>query len=153
MENYRCLIVISKPVRTVYDALTTAKGIQNWWTQTCEVGARVGTICIFRFGKTYSVMQIEKLERDSEVRWRCLEQYIHAPELARCNEWVGSKVRFRLTATSPETSLLDFEHVGLTPKLHCYSLSQDGWDHFLKRSLKAYVETGEGHPFKIDPAM
>ncbi|HZV33570.1 MAG TPA: hypothetical protein VFB72_03265, partial [Verrucomicrobiae bacterium] len=92
------MILITAPVRPVYEALTTVKGIQGWWTKTCEVGARVGTLSIFRFGQTYHVMQIEKLERDLEVRWRCLEDYHHVRELTRWNEWVGTKVRFRLSA-------------------------------------------------------
>lgn len=148
MDDYVCKVMIEGPAGAVYDALTTAAGLQGWWTTTCEVGERVGTLLIFRFGATYNVMQIEKLEPAAEVRWRCLEQFHHAPgQLARSDEWVGTTLQFRLASPTPGRTLLEFEHTGLTPGLECYTICERGWDHFLKHSLKNYIETGKGQPF------
>lgn len=148
MQCYRCKSVIEGPVTAVYDALTTSVGLQGWWTKTCEVGQRVGTISIFRFGKSYNMMAIERLAPSGEVRWRCLEQYHHAPgQFKRNDEWVGTTLAFRLAQQTPGRTVLEFEHAGLTPNLECYAISEQSWDHFLKRSLKQYIEQGKGEPF------
>lgn len=147
-ESYGCKLEIHAPANTVYDALTTSKGLQAWWTKTCEVGERVGTISIFRFGKTYNMMVIEKLARPSEVRWRCIEQYHHAPgQLERKDEWVGTTLTFRLHSPTPGQTLLEFQHAGLTRNLECYAICEKGWENFLKCSLKNYIEIGKGEPY------
>lgn len=148
MKHYSCRVVIEGPVAAVYDALTTETGLQGWWTKTCEVGKRVGAQSTFRFGRTHNVMRIERLDPEREVCWHCVEQFHHAPgQLSRPDEWKGTTVVFRLTSQTPGRTLLDFEHQGLNPQLECYALCRQGWDHFLKKSLKEYVETGRGGPF------
>ena len=146
--HYHCRVLIEAPVALVYDALTSAAGLQSWWTTTCEVGKRKGAESTFRFGETYNVMRIEALEPAKEVRWRCLEQYHHAPgQLKRTDEWAGTTVLFKLESQTPGRTVLEFEHHGLHPQLECYAICERGWDHFLKQSLKTYLETGRGQPF------
>ncbi len=148
MRHYNCTVMIEGPVAAVYDALTTEVGLRGWWTKTCEVGRRVGDQSTFRFGKTHNVMRVERLEPDTRVGWRCLEQHHHAPgQLNRSDEWRDTTVMFRLTSQTPGRTVLEFEHQGLTPQLECYAICEQGWDHFLKKSLKGYVETGCGEPF------
>ena len=147
MKNYRCDVDIAAPSAVVFGALTTAKGLKGWWTTTCEVGKDVGTESVFHFGKTYNVMRIEKLVPHQEVAWQCVEQYHESAELKRKDEWAGTKVKFRIESRSPSSTLLHFEHEGLSSQLECYGICEQGWNHFLKRSLKSYVETGKGEPF------
>jgi uncharacterized protein YndB with AHSA1/START domain len=151
MTNYRCSVMIEGPVAAVYDALTTHAGLQGWWTVTCEVNRRNGGESIFRFGKTYNIMKFESLVPESEVRWRCTEQYHHAPgQLTRPDEWLGTALVFRLATQTPGRTFLEFEHEGLHPGLECFAICERGWDHFLKHSLKNYIETGRGEPY-IEP--
>lgn len=146
-KNYQCQVEIASPVAAVYDAITSGAGLKNWWTATCEVGAGEGAHSTFRFGKTYNVMRTEKLSPNREVVWKCLEQNHEAAELNRKDEWAGTTVKFRLESRSPSSTVVHFEHEGLTPQLECYQICERGWGHFLKTSLKKYVETGLGEPF------
>ncbi len=50
------------------------------------------------------------------------------------------------SATPAGGTELRFRHVGLTPRLECFADCKSGWDHFIPTSLRAYVETGDGHP-------
>jgi uncharacterized protein YndB with AHSA1/START domain len=147
MKNYQCQVEIAAPVAKVFAAITTEKGLKGWWTTTCDAGAGVGSRATFRFGKTHNVMLTEKLSPNQEVVWKCLEQHHEAAELNRKDEWAGTKVKFRLESRSPSSTLLHFEHEGLTPQMECYQICEHGWGHFLKTSLKKFVETGRGEPF------
>ena len=44
MGNYHSEQVFNAPVLTVYEALTTPRGISGWWTSSCEVGEAVGEL-------------------------------------------------------------------------------------------------------------
>ncbi len=149
MRSYQCTVAISSPARKVYEALTTPQGLQGWWTATCEVATDLGAESTFHFGQTCNIMRIERLVPGSEVRWRCVHQYHHAPgELTHPDEWINTLLVFRLFAPTLASTLLDFEHVGLMPGLDCYEICERGWDHFLKHSLKNYVEIGQGDPYR-----
>jgi len=152
MKNYQCEVKIAAPVAKVYAAITTEKGLKGWWTTTCEAGAGVGARATFRFGKTHNVMLTEKLIPNHEVIWKCLEQHHEAAELNRKDEWAKTRVRFKLESPSPFSTVLHFEHEGLTPQLECYRICENGWGHFLKTSLKKLVETGSGEPFRGESA-
>ena len=65
-SNYTCKVLIEAPRDAVYDALTSAVGLQNWWTTTCEVGKRVGAESTFRFGQTFNVMH-RKIDPGAET--------------------------------------------------------------------------------------
>jgi len=81
-----------------------------------------------------------------------LEQHHEAAELNRKDEWAKTRVRFKLESPSPFSTVLHFEHEGLTPQLECYRICENGWGHFLKTSLKKLVETGSGEPFRGESA-
>ena len=147
MQNYQCQVEIAAPSAAVFEALTTEKGLRGWWTARCDIGTGVGAQSVFRFGKTYNVMRTEKLSPNREVIWQCLEQHHESAKLNRKNEWAGTKLKFRMESDSPCSTGLQFEHEGLRPQLECYEICQQGWVHFLKRSLKNYVETGRGEPY------
>lgn len=147
MKDYQCTITINAPSQKVYEAITTQKGIQNWWTKECEVQSKLGGKATMRFGKTYNVMQFEKLT-GNEVQWKCVEQH-HEEEkpLSRDDEWVGTKVIFLIKQVDPALTELRFTHQGLNPSLECFDICQRGWDHFIKTSLKNYLEQGQGQPY------
>ncbi len=147
MKNYQCRVEIAASVAKVFGAITTEKGLKGWWTTTCEAGTGAGSRATFRFGKTHNVMRVEKLSPERELVWQCLEQHHESAELKRKDEWAGTRLSFRLEAVSPASTVLHFEHEGLNPQLECYAICERGWDHFLKHSLKRYVETGRGEPF------
>jgi len=150
MKNYQCDILLTAPVSTVYEALTTQDGIRGWWTASSDAGTAVGDQITIRFGTTFKVMCIESLRPGAEVRWRVIDSQLHVPGLTRTNEWIGTTIIFQLVPQSASSTRLQMEHIGLTPQVECYELCSQGWIQFLG-SLKRYVETGTGTPY-VDPA-
>ncbi|TDJ59195.1 MAG: SRPBCC domain-containing protein [Nitrospina sp.] len=150
MKPYECKITINAPPAKVFTALTTAEGFQGWWTADCEVATKPGAQSTFRFGKTICVAQIRKMVRDQEVHWHCVEYFLDFSMVSKTDEWVGTSMNFHLTAGPDNSTDLHFVHEGLTPELECYALCESGWGHFLKTSLKKFVETGKGEPYNQD---
>jgi len=68
MENYHCKVHFKASPTEVYEALTKQKGIQGWWTPDCTMEAKEGSKATFRFGETYTVMSIERLVPNAQVR-------------------------------------------------------------------------------------
>ena len=142
-------LYLEAPATKVYEALTTSAGIQSWWTETCEIGTTEGGHSTFRFGDTSKTMRIERLVPATEVRWRCIDSSIDLEDGSISSEWIGTEFLFQLKPLSDQTTALHFQHIGLLPKLDCYSECFRGWTRFLS-SLKQYVETGKGKPFKAE---
>lgn len=147
MQDYHCAITIHAPAQKVYEAITTQRGIQNWWTNDCHVETKHRKATM-RFGKTYNVMAFEKLS-NTEVRWRCIAQHQEFDKpLTKKDEWVGTHVIFLIKELDPDHTELHFTHKGLLPSLECFDICKKGWDHFIKTSLKNYLEKGKGQPFQ-----
>lgn len=146
MNHYQRQILLSAPPAAVYQALSTSGGLRSWWTQTCDVATTIGGKTTFRFGEHYKVMQIASLVPEREVRWHCVEARINIDAFKRKDEWVGTDIVFQLTPQPGGKTLLDFEHVGLTPAFECFVVCERGWNLYLG-SLQSLVETGQGTPF------
>jgi uncharacterized protein YndB with AHSA1/START domain len=142
-------LYLEAPAAKVYEALTTSEGVKGWWTESCEIGTTEGGQSTFRFDETWKTMRIEKLAPAAEVRWHCVDSSIDLEDGRTSSEWIGTEFLFQLKSLSVQTTALRFQHVGLLPALDCYSDCFRGWTRFLG-SLKQYVETGTGAPFKAD---
>lgn len=144
--NYQQSLVLEAPPAAVYAALARGDGLRGWWTVDCEAAANVGGTIDLRFGRSRKVMRIERLEPARGVRWLCTGAHIAAGDLSRRDEWVGTRLVFRLIPEAAGRTLLEFEHVGLMPELECFELCRNGWRCFLA-SLQQFVETGRGTPY------
>jgi len=146
MKHYQKSLVLEAPPAIVYAALATPAGLRGWWSQDSDIATDAGATHHFRFGRTWKDMRIDRLEPGREVRWTCTAAHIAAGNLARRDEWVGTRVVFRLLPDAHGRTLLEFEHIGLAPALQCYDLCSGGWRHYLD-SLQKLVESGRGTPF------
>ena len=147
MNPYRKELQLRAPAAAVYKALTTAQGLRAWWSEDADIAEQEGGISTFRFGPHWKKMEVVRLVPRREVHWHCVGACIDMPGLARRDEWVGTRIAFRLAPLGSQATRLEVEHAGLTPDLACYGLCNDGWNHFLG-SLQALVETGAGTPFR-----
>ena len=149
MNHYCRQMLLAASPAAVYQALATQHGLRSWWTQTCDVDTTVGGKATFRFGEHYKRMQITSLVPGLEVRWHCVEALINVDAFKRKDEWVGTDIAFRLTPQADGKTLLDFEHVGLTPAFECFAVCEAGWTQYLG-SLQSLLENGQGTPFIED---
>ena len=138
-------IGIKSPAAKVYKALSTLKGLANWWTEEVDGDERVGGKIEFRFrtkageelGKM--VMEVQELNPDKNVQWRCVE----GPD-----EWVDTNITFQLSQVDDQTIII-FGHRNWREAVEFMAHCSMKWAVFLL-SLREYVETGKGKPSPND---
>ena len=140
-QDYTKTIKIGAECGKVYSALATLKGLRGWWTPLVNGKPTTGGKVRFEFEglEEYIDMKVERSSDPSAVHWTCLK-HTDLPE------WDGTKIEFNVTRKSANSCILNFRHIGLSPKLDCFNDCKLGWDHFLA-SIVALVENGKGMPF------
>jgi uncharacterized protein YndB with AHSA1/START domain len=142
MPDIRHRVAVAAPLGPVYQAVSTAEGISEWWTREGVQGrAEVGSTLRFFFGQPEpaAVMEVTALDPGGHVRWRCV---------GGADEWIGTTLDFELRAGEGETVIL-FTHAGWRTASEFMAHCSARWAYFLL-SLKRLVEVGKGTPFPDD---
>lgn len=149
MANIVHRVGIKSTAKQVYNAISTIKGLSNWWTEEVKGEEQVGGRIEFRFLtdmgdiKGKMVMQVKELNPEKYVRWQCVE----GPE-----EWIGTAVTFDLSQQD-DMVIIIFGHRNWKEEVEFMAHCSMKWATFLL-SLRQYVETGKGkpapHDLKID---
>lgn len=119
----------------VYRALTTIKGLSDWWTNDTRGDCNVGGVIKFHFGAGGFDMKVLELHPGQHV----LCQVVAGPE-----EWTGTRVRWELRNENDYTIVL-FKHQGWKEPVEFMHHCSTKWAVFLL-SLKSLLETGQGAP-------
>lgn len=135
MAEIRHNVVIKATPEKVYQAITTQKGIENWWCKHTTAKPEVGFVNIFIFGKFRNEMKVTELTPNKRVAWEC----IHSME-----EWIGTTISFDLEEKNGNT-MLRFAHADWRAVTDMYASCNYDWALFMK-SLKSFCETGTGTP-------
>jgi len=145
--NYTRTITVRNTSNAAYRALTS--GIESWWTKPDTPLTRVGDRAKFTFppGKSFWTFEATLLKPVERVEMRCVEAlHLHEGQPKEIEqEWLGTTVIWDIIPNGDETDIR-VEHIGLVPTLLCYEICEAGWDMFFVDSLKAYLDTGTGHP-------
>ena len=145
--NYTREIVVSNTPIAAYESLTT--GFDKWWTTDCNSPSKTGDKITLKFGPSYWVMHTINLIPEKLVELECIEaHHVHdGLPSSILNERKGSKLRWEIQKQGEKTKIT-LVHVGLEPSLESYEVCEQGWDYFFVKSLKQYLDTGEGSPFE-----
>jgi len=135
MHDIMHLIKIHASSERVYQAITTADGIRQWWTRDAAIDAKVGGAGEFGFyGKRFvAKVTVEELSATNRVRWKVTN-----------SAWPGNDIEFNLKADGNDTTLL-FAHRGFPRADEGYASATTRWGFYLL-SLKRYLQTGKGTP-------
>lgn len=132
-------IRIGAPREQVYEVLTTAEDVRNWWTRDADLESKIGGRAEFRFyqGESVTRVSIDELVPPARVGWTAVSA--NAP-----GGWAGTVITFDLQAEGSDT-VLSFAHRGFAQADEGYAMCTTGWAYYLV-SLRQYVETGQGGP-------
>ena len=138
MPDIMHLLKIKATPERVYQALTTAEGIRNWWTRDADLDNKIGGEGEFRFnsyGSGYATcVKVTELTPPLRVAWETTSSF--RPE------WLNTTIIFDLRPESSATVVL-FAHRGFPQANDAYAVCTTGWGYYLV-SLQQYLETGEG---------
>ncbi len=148
-QSYSTEILISAKPDSVYKAIT--KDIDKWWTELSNQVIQIGDQLTVRFEKTTSwVMTVCEAFPNRSLVWMVVEANHDLDELVEKDEWKGTTIKWEISENETG-SMVTLTHQGLIPALECYEICHAGWGYFLG-SLKNYLETGKGSPFKKETA-
>ena len=135
MHDVMFLIKIHASLERVYQAITTADGIRQWWTRDAAIEPKVGAAGEFGFygGRFVAKVTVEELSPTTRVRWKVSN-----------SAWPGKDIEFNLKADGNDTNLL-FAHRGFPHADGGYASATTRWGFYLL-SLKRYLQTGKGMP-------
>jgi uncharacterized protein YndB with AHSA1/START domain len=135
MQDIMQMIKIHAPSERVYEAITTADGIRQWWTRDASIEPKVGATGEFGFyaKRFVAKVTVEELNPVTRVRWKVAN-----------SAWPGNDIEFNLKAAGNDTTLL-FAHRGFPRADERFASATTRWGFYLL-SLKRYLQTGKGTP-------
>lgn len=143
--GYSTEILISAKPESVYTAIT--KDIDKWWTELSNQALQVGDQLVVRFEETTSwMMTVSEALHGRSLVWKVAEANHDLEDLTKKDEWKGTTIQWKIVQYETG-SKVTLTHQGLVPELECFEICQAGWGYFL-RSLKGYLETGKGYPYR-----
>jgi len=129
---------INAPVATVYQAISTPAGLDQWWTKTSRGEPRLGAVYELGFGPGYD-WQASITQCQAGSRFELT--------LTRADaDWTRTRVGFELSATGTGTQLQFYHRDWPTANEH-YRISCFCWAMYL-RVLRRHLEHGESVPYE-----
>lgn len=121
----------------LHEALTSVKGLSEWWTTKTE---SLGKQTLrFHFGGGYfKEFTIEK-ESPEKVVWKCIKGN---------PEWLDTMISFEMQEDGDKVTV-HFRHSKWKEQSSMYGICNYHWALYMK-SLKDLVETGKGNPTKVE---
>ncbi len=137
--DYEKTIRVKATPEALFGAITTIDGLAAWWVpRVTGSGSKGGDLEIFMGPPEPLVIHVDEATRPTSVQWTVTECTFEP-------DWVGTRPAFTITPVDGESEL-DFRHHGLTSELSCFGICRPSWDHFIAKSLRDFVESGQGHP-------
>jgi uncharacterized protein YndB with AHSA1/START domain len=157
MENpdFKLQLDYAVPATRLFEALSTSKGLHNWWTTDCDIDESLNGQSTFRFAghEVSKVLKTIRLDAPRHLEWLCIDCHF-GPGFGYADprNWVGTQMRFDVIDLANGHSRLDFTHTRLN-ELECRDNCHRGWNFFLDDSLRAYLETGVGKAYDVRIAV
>lgn len=144
MKDYQKSIIVNISPAEVFTAIT--QHIPDWWSDDFTgAAAQKGDQYHIAFGGTKKTFELVEAIPNQKVIWLCLKAYIAMDNLAKKDEWVGTRLIWNISPGDDGTTLT-FLHKGLNKSFECYVVCEPAWDYFLE-SIKAFLTTGKGTPY------
>ena len=129
--------LVNRPIESVYEAISTSRGIAQWWAKTARGHSELGAILELDFGPDYQWQaQVTQMVPPNEFELTLIKAD---------PDWLDSTVGFQL-ATAENCTDVRFFHRGWKEANDHYHISSYCWAMYL-RIMKRYVEHGEQVPY------
>lgn len=140
-QDYRVTITSNIPAREATDKISR---VAEWWTRGFTGRAdKKGDRFTVRFGDTFVDFEVIEVVSGKRVAWKVTD--CDLPWLKDRKEWNDTEVVFEVSAHDGNTRIA-MTHVGLRPKVECYTMCEEGWNFYIGQSLLKFLNTGHGLP-------
>jgi uncharacterized protein YndB with AHSA1/START domain len=133
------MVLIDADANTIYDAISTGKGLAGFWTKDSQADAKEGSIAKFGFGGPSLEMRVDELKPGRLVRWSTHKGF---------DDWNGTRVTWEIRRVKDGSHEVWFTHEGWSKDLPPADLASVNytWGRVVGR-LKKYSETGNPSPY------
>jgi len=136
-HSIKHLFHINASKQKVFEAISTVKGLSNWWTIQTSGKADPGGIIAFRFGEMGGPdMKVTEVKPNESIAWECV---------ASPHGWVGHTFTFTLDENDGKTRVR-FSHDGFPEEDDGYAICTFSWGRYME-SLRQLCQTGKGEAF------
>ena len=128
---------INASKQKVFEAISTIKGLSNWWTIETTGDSLINGIIQFRFGGSGGPdMKVKESQSPQKVTWECVESN---------HGWKGHTFTFTLDENEGKTRVR-FSHDGWKELDDFYAICNFSWGRYME-SLRQLCQTGKGEAF------
>ena len=150
-QDYRATISVTTSKAEAFHAVTSQ--MAQWWTTPTEGElAKVGDTATVRFLPEYGFWTFEAtvVEPEERLEMLCVDAHhkVEGQPEAIDREWLGTRIIWEFKSFGDETEV-SMINDGLPPELNCWGICLDGWDHFFKNSLKAFLNGESPSPHSV----
>ncbi|MFN2439420.1 MAG: SRPBCC domain-containing protein [Chitinophagaceae bacterium] len=136
-HSIKHLFHINASKQKVFEAISTIKGLSNWWTNQTTGNGAVGSTIQFRFGEMGGPdMKVTEIKPNEKISWECV---------ASPHGWVGNTFTFSLDENEGKTRVR-FSHDGWNEQDDFYAICSFSWGRYME-SLRQFCQTGKGEAF------
>ena len=129
---------VKAPASRVFDAVTSATGLNAWWTKESSGEPRLGAEYKLGFGPKFDWRaKVTECAKDSAFELQITQADA---------DWTGTRVGFHLQ-DSPGMTNVRFHHTGWPSQNEHWRISCYCWAMYL-RILRRYLEHGELVPYE-----
>ena len=140
IENYKTGIVVDATLKTAFDSICNPDA---WWGNIEGPTNHTGDEFTYRPGDTWVHFKVIEMLPEQKIVWYVTD--CHLPFVKDLKEWKDTTLVWNLKTTHAGTEI-DFEHIGLAPGIECYDGCVNGWNFYIRESLKALISEGKGMP-------
>ena len=131
------LFHINASRQSVFEAISTIKGLSNWWTTETSGDCSVNGTIQFRFADSGGPdMKVTDCKPAEYLSWECIESN---------HGWKGYTFSFTLEDKNGKTRVI-FSHDGWKEQDENYAACSFSWGRYME-SLRRLCETGRGEAF------
>jgi uncharacterized protein YndB with AHSA1/START domain len=140
MPDIRHRVGVFAPQQKVYEALSTTRGLSQWWTRDVRGDEQQGKELEFYFGGEgpAAVMRVAELVPAERVVWECV---------GGAADWIGTTITFEVYPGPKDgETVVKFTHADWREAVEFMHHCSTQWAYFLI-GLKAGLETGVWQPY------
>ncbi|MEX6686404.1 SRPBCC domain-containing protein [Danxiaibacter flavus] len=148
-QDFTVNFLVDKTPEEVFNAINNVRG---WWIDEIEGNSeKLNDEFAVRFADIhYSKQKLIESVPSSKIVWLITDSQLNF--LQDKQEWNGTKISFDITKKENQTEVR-FTHIGLAPKIQCYTDCSNAWQDYISNSLYSFITTGKGQPYKVKAAV
>lgn len=143
-QHFTTSFLVNQTPKEAFDAISHVSG---WWTENIEGHSQqLNDEFEVRFGDVhYSRQKLTEVVPEKKIVWLITDSRLNF--LKDKSEWTNTRVSFEIIERNKQTEVR-FTHLGLVPRVECYSACSNAWGDYINQSLRNFIATGKGKPTK-----